>query len=464
MEKDSGSFRDPSGCVYLRDERVFRTVTPYGAKHYEAIRDAGLLNELYQKGFIVKTTQLDDKEKQKLAFADQDCTHLLEHEKIPYISYPYEWSFQQLKKAALHHLDLQLFCFDKGFVLSDATAYNIQFIGAKPVFIDILSLKPYEKGEFWQGYQQFCMQFLYPLLMQAKLGINYQNFYKGTLEGITATDLAKMLSFKQKLSLLVWLHVLIPAKLDNRRIANPDNALKNAKSKKTLSSNAYRGFLLSMRNAIKNLDVPKQQKTVWSNYEIEQVYISDELKQKQEFVQKFVSATQPNMLFDIGCNLGGYCLLAREAGAKYVVGFDFDTGAIDVAYQRASHITDFLPLLFDAANPSPDIGWRGTERQSFTKRADADALIALAFEHHLVIAKNIPMADFVDWLLSLADKGIVEFVPKNDETIQKMLAVREDIFHDYSQENFEKLLQKSAKIIEKKQVAASGRTLYWYER
>ena len=151
------------------------------------------------------------------------------------------------------------------------------------------------------------------------------------------------------------------------------------------------------------------------------------------------------MLFDIGCNLGGYSLLARESGAEYVVGFDFDSGAIDVSYQRASKVDNFLPLLFDAANPTPSIGWRETERQSFSDRANADALVALAFEHHLVIAKNIPMGDFIDWLLSLAKSGVVEFVPKNDETVQKMLTLREDIFHDYTQENFEAFIAEISK-------------------
>ena len=167
-QKDKGSFRDPSGHVFTHQGRILRSVTKHGAEKYEAVRDAGLLDALYDKGFIVKTTELSAAENKKLNIADGDSEYLLEHEKIPYISYPYEWSFEQLKTAALHHLEMQLFCFDKGFILSDATAYNIQFIGARPVFIDILSLRPYKQGEFWQGYQQFCMQFLYPLILQAK--------------------------------------------------------------------------------------------------------------------------------------------------------------------------------------------------------------------------------------------------------------------------------------------------------
>ncbi len=170
------------------------------------------------------------------------------------------------------------------------------------------------------------------------------------------------------------------------------------------------------------------------------------------------------MLFDLGCNLGGYSLLAREAGADYVVGFDFDAGAIDIAYARAQTISNFLPLIADASNLSPNQGWRQQERKGFQERANADAVIALAFEHHLVIAKNIPMQSFIDWLLSLAPKGVVEFVAKSDVTVQKMLAIREDIFSDYTQENFENILQKSAKIIMQETISASGRTLYWYER
>ncbi len=468
-QKDKGSFRDPSGYVFTHHHRVLRNVTKHGAEKYEAVRDAGLLDALYDKGFIVKTTELDAQEKKKLGFIDKNftdegCAYLLEHEVIPYISYPYEWSFEQLKTAALHHLELQLFCFDKGFVLSDATAYNIQFIGARPVFIDILSLRPYMQGEFWQGYQQFCMQFLYPLILQAKRGINYQALYRGSFEGISALDLHAMLSWRDRLSLLTYLHVTLPAKLDKKRINNPDSVMKNAAKQRKLSYNAYRGFLVAMQRAVTGLKPSQKNKTVWNNYEVEQTYVSEELKQKRDFVSKFVKTEKPNMLFDIGCNLGGYSLLARESGAEYVVGFDFDSGAIDVSYQRAGKVDNFLPLLFDAANPSPSIGWREAERQSFGTRANADALVALAFEHHLVIAKNIPMDDFIDWLLSLARSGVVEFVPKNDETVQKMLTLREDIFYDYTQENFEALLQKSAKIIDQKIISASGRTLYWYQK
>ena len=463
MKLDGGSYRDVAGRIYHSNGKIFRTISNYGVKNYQAIRDAGLLDDLQAKGFIVASRELSKQQQTKLGGDALQAAFVLEHERIPYISYPYEWSFEQLKAAALHHLDLQLYCFDKKFVLTDATAYNMQFIGGRPIFIDALSFKPYQQGEFWQGQGQFSMQFLYPLLLWMKLGIPYHSFVKGNLEGISALDLSAMLRLKHKFSLNMLFHLVIPAKLERQAINQPDKMIDSAKRKKELRPQNYRNFLLSMRHWIAKFNNP-QQKTTWSDYEIEQVYDNTELQAKRDFVKKFVQKTKPKMLFDIGCNLGGYSVLARESGAEYVVGFDFDAGAIDVAYQRSQQVDNMLPLLFDAANPSPSLGWFENERKSFLARADADALVALAFEHHLVIAKNIPMEDFMDWLMKLARQGVVEFVPINDETIVKMLATRENIFPDYTQKAFEDLLSSRAKIIDKQVVSASGRILYWYER
>ena len=111
---------------------------------------------------------------------------------------------------------------------------------------------------------------------------------------------------------------------------------------------------------------------------------------------------------------------------------------------------------------SPNQGWNESERRGILSRFKFDGMIALAFNHHLTIAKNIPLEESIKWLINFAPRGIIEFVPKEDETIKKMLQLREDIFIDYNENNFRKILEVNAKIIRKNKVSSSGRVLYEY--
>ena len=104
------------------------------------------------------------------------------------------------------------------------------------------------------------------------------------------------------------------------------------------------------------------------------------------------------------------------------------------------------------------------ERAGFGKRVRVDGVIALAFEHHLAIAKNVPLPQVVEWLVERAPTGIIEFVPKIDPTVQKMLALREDIFDDYTIEAFTTALSQRGRIVKQKEVSQSGRTLFVFDR
>ena len=451
-----------AGHVYEMDGRILRTVNACARRDYEAVRDSGAVAQSVASGFLIASEELEPAERPAaLSHAD----YVLEHPRIAYISYPYEWSFGQLKAAALHHLDFQLSLFDRGVSLSDATAYNIQFVGTKPVFIDLLSLTPYTEGDFWFGHRQFCEQFLNPLLLRALLGIPHNAWYRGALEGISTIDLARIVPLRKRFSWNVLSQVILQAKLERNALGAPDAAVSKVQANKRFSKAAYRGFLLQLRNWIAKLEPADTGKTVWGEYAQTHTYSREEADAKKDFVMQFAADVKPKVLVDLGCNTGDYALAALQGGAEYVVGFDFDQRAIDLAYARAvegGHA--FTPLWLDASNPSPDQGWRQAERPGFNQRTKADALVALAFEHHLVIAKNTPMAQVMDWLVAIAPQGIIEFVPKNDSTVKKMLALRKDIFDDYSEEHFKALLEQRADIVSVKRVSQSGRTLYRYSR
>lgn len=461
LSADAGSFRDPSGNVYESNLRILRTVTERARNAYETVRDSGVLDDLASAGTIVGSTELD---REDWPSSLRDSAYVIEHPRIPYISYPYEWSFALLKAAALHHLDMQISLLKRDIVLSDASAYNVQFVGPRPVFIDLLSLRPYQEGEFWHGHRQFCEQFLNPLLLRSLLGVPHNAWFRGALEGIPTLHLAGMLPFKKRISWNIFSQVLMQASLERRALNAPEASIDKAKSRRSLSRSGYNGFLVQLRNWIDRLH-PADGKTVWGDYSTTHTYTDKEAEAKRTAIAEFAASTKPRRLIDLGCNTGDYSVAALKGGAEYIIGFDFDQTAVDIAFSRSKQDSlNFLPLWLDAANPSPNQGWRQSERRGFAERANADALIALAFEHHLAIGRNVPLVDVVDWLVGLAPVGIIEFVPKADSTVQKMLALREDIFPDYNEATFEAAIQRKAKIVGKQVISESGRTLYRYDR
>ena len=456
MIDEKGSFRDPAGKIYYENNRIFRKLTTLGVERFSKLKESNIISKSIQKGFLIETKEIEDNEKN-----NKDL--ILEHEKIPYISYPYEWSFSQLKDAAIFHLDFHLFLLENDATLIDASAYNIQFIGSKLKFIDVLSIQKYTEGELWAGHKQFCENFLNPLILKSKKGVKFNNWFKGNLEGIETNELNNLLNIFDKLSYNIFVHVYLLNKLEEKYKSR--KSLKPiAKNNKKISKKSLMAILSQLRKFITGLHDYKSIST-WDDYSTNNSYSSEDKNNKKDCVTQFCKKNNFELIADLGCNDGEYSILSLENGCKKVIGFDFDINAINKAYKN-SNIGNlhFLPLYLDATNPSANIGWYQKERKGFLERANFNAIIALAFEHHLAIAKNIPLNDVVSWLVSLAPTGLIEFVPKEDETIKKMLEFKGDIFPEYTEENFEKYLLRNSKIISKSKVSSSGRTIYEYKR
>jgi ribosomal protein L11 methylase PrmA len=457
--RDLGSFRDPSGTVLVAADRVFRTVMPFAAVDYESTRRTGILEDLVARGLVVDERPVS---KDVLGAAGELAAYVVEHPKLPFISYPYEWCFHALKDAALLHLDVHLRCLERGVTLVDASAFNIQFRGPSPVFIDTLSLRPYREGEIWAAHRQFCDQFLNPLLLRSLLGIPHNAWYRGSMDGIPVEHLANALPLGAKFSWNVVKHVVLHALFEKMsRDGRPAGEISHLR----LPRVAFRRVLTGLRDWISRLEPKDGNKTVWRDYAEINSYSSDEARKKAEFVRQFAAAARPAVLWDLGCNTGEYSKAALEAGTRLCIGFDFDIGAIERAYLRAkTEKLNLLPLHLDATNPSPSQGWAQHERKGMQERAPADAVLALAFVHHLAVAKNVPLDYVVDWLVGMAPSGVIEFVQKDDPMVRELLRLRQDIFFDYSQDNFERALGARARIQRVEQVSASGRKLYWFER
>jgi ribosomal protein L11 methylase PrmA len=456
------SFRDPGGAVVYLDDRIFRTVNPVAAEDFSFVESSGLIEELVDRGWCTRADLVDPS---LLGEIGKTATFVVEHEKIPFISYPYEWAFQTLKEAALRHLDIHLLALDHDVTLSDASAYNIQFVGPRAIFIDRLSFVRYHDGDIWVGHRQFCEQFLNPLLLRALLGVPHNAWFRGAQEGIATVELNRLVTVRKKLSWPVFSHVVLQSYFQSSAQRGGTGKVGDEIKKARLPKRSFQTMLQGLRRWIARLEPAEGVKTVWADYARTHSYSDAQVEAKKRFVHDFASKVEPAVLWDLGCNTGDYSKTALDAGAKTVIGFDFDQNALDTAFDRSrTEDLSFLPLFLDAANPSPSQGWAAQERSGLMERSNAQGLLALAFVHHLAIARNIPLPAVIAWIVALAPQGVIEFVPKEDPMVQELLRYRKDIFVDYTEAAFFKHLSTCAALVQSERVSDSGRVLAWYSR
>jgi ribosomal protein L11 methylase PrmA len=454
------SFRDPNGRVLIRNGRVFRVLSSRGRCRFEAVTRSGLFEALQSRMWIQPFTEAEGEAGDEIPFGS---AKVLEQEPIPLVTYPYEWSFSLLKEAALRHLDIQLLALEHGIALSDASAFNIQFVGTNPAIIDISSFQPYQEGEYWLGHQQFLDQFLNPLLLTSWLGVPFSAWFRGSIRGIPTVDLQRLVPLHKRLSWRVLANVELPAYFQRREIKG-QRLVETVPKRSQLPRAAYRAILLGLREWIATIEF-RTQASIWSGYEKDHTYSDLEHQAKHAFVSEFISRFRPYIVWDLGCNRGEYAEIAIASGASRLFGFDSDMLVLESAFKRArQRKLDFLPLYLDASNQSPNQGWNQSELRGLQERINADAILALAFLHHLVIGSTIPMRAAISWLIGLASCGIIEFVAKTDSTVQRMLAMREDIFPDYTEQEFESILCEKAWILKKQVIKGGTRILYAFQR
>jgi len=453
VHRHPASFRDPAGFLFHDGPHVRRAVTEYGLPHVRAVRATGLVEGLVASGRL-----WPEREVASGLDGHPDVRLVLEHPPLPFVSYPYEWPFRALQAAALLHLDIQMEALDAGVVLTDASAYNVQLVGARPVFIDHLAFRPYGDGELWAAHRQFCEQFLHPLLLQSLLGVEFQPWYRGRIDGIPGDELVRLLPWRQKLRWNVLTNVVAPVRLQ-RLAGRPGMERRVARAR--MPKDGLRGMFSSLRQWIAQLSPRGLDRTTWAGYDT--TVPDDESRAIAAFVDDFARQVAPGLLWDLGCNTGRYAEVALQAGARYVVGIDSDAGALDRAFARARDWElALLPLLVDLVNPSPGQGWRGEERQGLVERGRPDALLALAVVHHMAIARNVPLPEIVDLLTTLAPEGVVGFVPSTDARARQLFRGRDEIFREYTFENFLGLLRTRARVIRQEAVPGGERMLVWF--
>jgi ribosomal protein L11 methylase PrmA len=425
-----GSFRDPSGFVFTREGTLYRQVNQSYAADYDSLMSSGLAADLMQLGYLVRHEEVTPR-------ADSTFSgyKLLRPEKVPFISYPYEWCFGQLRDAALTTLRVQLRALDYGMTLKDASAYNVQFVGSKPVLIDTLSFQQLREGQPWIAYRQFCQHFLAPLALMAYRDARCSQLLRVFIDGVPLDLAATLLPATTRLRPALVMHVHLHARMQ-RKYAGTTGASARQRNV-AISLTSLRALIQHLESSIDKLRW-EPGTSEWSHYYDQTNYSDAALEAKERLVARVLDELRPETVWDLGANTGRFSRLASRAQAS-TVAFDLDAAAVENNYRagKAAGETHLLPLVLDLSNPSPAMGWAAEERQSLEQRGPADLVLALALVHHLAIGNNVPLARIAGFLSRLARRLVIEFVPKTDSQVQRMLSSREDIFDEYTVAGFE---------------------------
>jgi hypothetical protein len=457
QQREPASFRDPANQVFYVGGEVFRGLRGEAVDDWRALSATGFFARMVEQGRICAT------EPATVGQAGSEVFDLvLRHERVPFISYPYEWTFSMLQDAALLHLEILAAALAEQMITKDGSAYNLQWRGAQPTFIDLGSFERLRPGEPWAGYRQFCQTMLYPLLLQAHLGVDFQPWLRSQIDGIEPAQMRQLFTGRRRLHAGVFKHVVLQHALERQ--------FSHTSSQQTRADLRSAGFttelVVATVRALRKLVGRLQWQppaSHWGGYRQTCSYSEGDAGAKQTFVQRALAAAGDlDLVLDLGANDGAYSRLAA-GHARHVVAVESDHAVTDVLYRslRDAGESRILPLVMDLANPSPGSGWRSVERAAFTGRADADVVLALALVHHLAIGRNVPLPEVLDWLAGLGRRLVVEFVDPADPMAQRLLSNKPaGLFDGYRREVFEKLLAERYEVTQREELPSGTRTLY----
>lgn len=465
MKQLNSSFRDTSGYIFIDDNIVYRCVNKSYKEHYDYLMSSGLYSTLVINNYLVSHCEIDYTNKFKLN--QNDVYKVIQPYQIPFISYPYEWSFTQLKEAAILTLKIQLEALNFNMILKDATAFNIQFNNGKPVFIDTLSFEKYNEGSVWQAYSQFCRHFLAPLALIAYCDYRMYNLSINFLDGIPLDYASALLPFKTKFKLGLFMHLHL-----NSKIHQKAEKEKHAKAKPVyLTKQRLINLIENLLNTVQSITYNTTKgNSSWNGYYSFTNYDSEAFKMKEQLILSLINkcAGDKNRIIDLGSNNGHFSrVISNQLPDSIIISSDLDYHAVDDNYKLIENDTNknIYPLVTDITNPAPDIGWGNLERESFlTRIKNSDILLALALIHHISITNNVPFEKSAALFSECTKYLIIEFVPIDDSQTKKIIDEKLGDYSYYNIENFESAFSKYFSIIEKADIINTKRTLYLMER
>lgn len=449
-----GSFRDPSGFLFYQNGSIYRQVSFVYRENYDYLINSGLYRILIKENFLISHREVKNESKK-----DEKAYKIIKPELISFISYPYEWSFSQLKDAALTTLKIQKKSLEHGMSLKDCSAYNIQFKECRPIFIDSLSFEKYREGQPWVAYRQFCQHFLAPLALASYKDIRLNQLMQIFIDGIPL-DLASLLLpprtyFNFSLLSHIHLHAQSQKHFANKKI-NKKRGKLNLLSLLALIDN--------LESTVKKLKF-KPKDTEWSDYYQDTNYSKNALNHKKRLVTEFLDKIKPETVWDLGANNGLFSRISSNRGIQ-TISFDSDPVCVEKNYLecRKKREKNILPLLINLTNPSPNIGWNNQERESLINRGPADAVLVLALIHHLSFSNNLPFNKISNFFTKICRYLIIEFIPKTDSQAKRLLLNREDIFFNYNQDFFVSEFSKYFKILMSVNIKGTKRVLYLMQK
>ena len=457
IQQDPGSFRDPLSRVFVGPDTVVRAFTAQGKADIDAVWSKKSIQAALASGDLISSTIVDPAS----AGLGAPWVAAMTHPRLPFVSYPYEWTFSMLKDAALLQLGLTRATLADGIGLKDATPYNVQFLGSRAQFIDAGSFEKRRKTDPWYGYRQFCELFLYPLMLQGYLGVGFQPFLRGAVNGISPDTMRKLLPAsirrprKGRLT-----HVVLHAAAQNR-FADTEVKVKNEAAKAGMNATVLDATLRKLEKLVGGLSLGDK-KSTWSEYTERGHYIENSLDEKQKFVRDAVASRPRRLVTDIGCNDGAFSRIA-SAHSDYVVAMDADPLVVDRLYNslKAEKNDRILPLYVDMSDSGGGIGWRGRERPGVFDRGTPDIVLYLAVIHHVAITFNIPVAAQLDMLADLAPEIVIEMPHADDPMVRKLLVnKREGIHDDFNLQEFERLLSERFEVRSKMLLSSGTRTIF----
>ena len=452
--RHSSSFRDPSGYVFIAENIVKRSIYPIYFKQYQALKEKGIFQKLINSGLLIPHTEI----------SSSDSEIIIQPEQIPFITYPYEWSFNQYKEAALLTLKLQKYCLEKGFSLKDGSAFNITYHNGKAVFIDTLSFDFYTDNSPWRAYKQFIMHFLGPLVLAKYNGSEALRLMTTFIDGVPLKQIAAMLPFKTRLNPFLYSNIHLLAKFEDRHSKDYKDEVVPPK----LSKKAQLKIITSLYDYIKNLSL--NETSEWGDYYDKTNYTKDAFETKATLINKWVDDLKPNSIIDIGGNDGTF---VRRIKYKFNLSLvcDIDNNAVDFNYEqiRRNTETNMLPFVLDIINPAPAIGFENKERQSFLSRIASfgpDITMALAVIHHITLSGNVPFDMSAHFFASFSKYLIIEFPKRDDSWVNRLLSTKGEFkshFDFYNIENFETTYLEYFDLVDKEDVRDSKRVLYFFK-
>ena len=450
------SFRDKSGSVFFSANEVFRTINNFYKENYSILKSSGLYSELIKKDLLIQHREIKD---YRNRFKSEGVYKIIKPRLIPFISYPFEWCHSQLMEAALLTLEIEKISLGYGMTLKDATAYNVQFEGYKPVFIDTLSFEKNKEDSPWIPYRQFCQQFLVPLALSKYKDLHLGKLSRIYLDGIDLSLAVKLLPVSSFHNFHLLLHIFLHRLSQKHLKVTPFPV----RGKKYSLDNKF-NMIESLQSAVSSL-TRKKQNSFWSGYYQDNNYSLASFESKSGIIGKIARGLKPGLVADLGANTGFYSRLVSSY-SRYVISMDIDPQSVEESFQltKKEKIKNIINIIADLTNPSPAIGWRNQERYSLLERLKVDSVLALALSHHLFFSHNISFEFQAKFFASMAENLIIEFIPISDNQIRELIRFRSESFADYTKDNFIKCFTRYFLIKKHFPIKDSIRSVFYLKR